>query len=356
VVIAIIGILAAMVFPVFARARESARKAVCLSNVKNIALAINMYLNDYDRFFPDETRSEVIDFFYSVDGVDGPGGCGVCNDNQTCESIGRPMDANPFLRVPVILDEYVKNRDVWRCPSAKTSKGATVIIPDYYPGGWLGYFQSTIGQWGRVQGQNLGPCNPTWPPGWGGQVTDSILQQRKAEWDGEAYGCFFQEIDVNLGKATAGKSLSTIDDTVKYVAVMDAGFHSPVPITTLRLAYPDVNDPGSYMCGGGGDWENCSFTRDCSIGTGDYAKQFASDPGYRAKFTRHLGGSNIGFLDGHAKWYQAEAIIAQAPIYKGGCWCGPIVYRGLEGIEPDGPTLSETGTDPGFCCCTPPFF
>jgi len=46
VVIAIIGILAAMVFPVFARARESARKAVCLSNVKNIALAIQMYLAD----------------------------------------------------------------------------------------------------------------------------------------------------------------------------------------------------------------------------------------------------------------------------------------------------------------------
>ncbi|MBN1460995.1 MAG: type II secretion system protein, partial [Armatimonadetes bacterium] len=46
VVIAIIGILAAMVFPVFARARESARKAVCLSNVKNIGLAIQMYLAD----------------------------------------------------------------------------------------------------------------------------------------------------------------------------------------------------------------------------------------------------------------------------------------------------------------------
>jgi len=44
VVIAIIGILAAMVFPVFARARESARKTVCLSNVKNISLAIQMYL------------------------------------------------------------------------------------------------------------------------------------------------------------------------------------------------------------------------------------------------------------------------------------------------------------------------
>ncbi|NIR00098.1 MAG: DUF1559 domain-containing protein, partial [Gemmatimonadales bacterium] len=63
VVIAIIGILAAMVFPVFARARESARRAVCLSNVKNIALAINMYLGDFDAFPPDEARQEVVDWW-----------------------------------------------------------------------------------------------------------------------------------------------------------------------------------------------------------------------------------------------------------------------------------------------------
>jgi prepilin-type N-terminal cleavage/methylation domain-containing protein len=45
VVIAIIGILAAMLFPVFARAREAARKIQCLSNVKNIAMAVQMYLD-----------------------------------------------------------------------------------------------------------------------------------------------------------------------------------------------------------------------------------------------------------------------------------------------------------------------
>ena len=52
VVIAIIGILAAMVFPVFARARESARRIQCLSNVKNVALAIQMYLADWETFPP----------------------------------------------------------------------------------------------------------------------------------------------------------------------------------------------------------------------------------------------------------------------------------------------------------------
>jgi len=69
VVIAIIGILAAMVFPVFARARESARKAVCLSNVKNLALAVQMYLADNnDTLPPGEHRQEVLDYFYGLGG------------------------------------------------------------------------------------------------------------------------------------------------------------------------------------------------------------------------------------------------------------------------------------------------
>jgi len=61
VVIAIMAILAAMLFPVFARARESARKIQCLSNVRNIATAVQMYLSDYDRFPPTEHRQEVLD-------------------------------------------------------------------------------------------------------------------------------------------------------------------------------------------------------------------------------------------------------------------------------------------------------
>jgi len=48
VVIAIIAILAAILFPVFARAREKARQASCSSNVKQIATAALMYLQDYD--------------------------------------------------------------------------------------------------------------------------------------------------------------------------------------------------------------------------------------------------------------------------------------------------------------------
>ncbi|MBP8954244.1 MAG: prepilin-type N-terminal cleavage/methylation domain-containing protein, partial [Armatimonadetes bacterium] len=46
VVIAIIAILAAILFPVFARARAQARKTSCLSNLKQIGLAMTMYVTD----------------------------------------------------------------------------------------------------------------------------------------------------------------------------------------------------------------------------------------------------------------------------------------------------------------------
>ena len=52
VVIAIIAILAAILFPVFAQAREKARQISCLSNSKQIAMALTMYVQDYDETFP----------------------------------------------------------------------------------------------------------------------------------------------------------------------------------------------------------------------------------------------------------------------------------------------------------------
>ena len=52
VVIAIIAILAALLFPVFAQAREAARKTQCASNLRQIGVALNLYLGDFDDGFP----------------------------------------------------------------------------------------------------------------------------------------------------------------------------------------------------------------------------------------------------------------------------------------------------------------
>ena len=57
VVIAIIGILAGILLPTLGRARESARRTQCASNLKQIGLAINMYSNDNNGAFPTVSAS-----------------------------------------------------------------------------------------------------------------------------------------------------------------------------------------------------------------------------------------------------------------------------------------------------------
>ena len=52
VVIAIIGILAAMLLPALNKAREKANAAACLSNMHQWALAINMYNDDWNEYYP----------------------------------------------------------------------------------------------------------------------------------------------------------------------------------------------------------------------------------------------------------------------------------------------------------------
>ncbi len=102
VVIAIIAILAAILFPVFARAREKARQTSCLSNVKQMALAVQMYSQDYDEKMP------FAQMIYDV-AVYQPW------QDKTVSS-GYYAD---------LLYPYIKNKQVFVCPSRD--------------GDWIGY-------------------------------------------------------------------------------------------------------------------------------------------------------------------------------------------------------------------------
>ena len=68
VVVAIIAILAAILLPALSKARQSARNAICISQLKENALAMQMYVNDYD----DETpRSSIEQIAYNMLGQQG---------------------------------------------------------------------------------------------------------------------------------------------------------------------------------------------------------------------------------------------------------------------------------------------
>jgi len=105
VVIAIIAILAAILFPVFARARESARASTCLSNLRQLGIAWHMYADDHDDAFP-------------------------------CDSHA----SNPHPRLVRQLEPYVKNYQIFYCPSArKFGFDALLPTPANWAAGNIGY-------------------------------------------------------------------------------------------------------------------------------------------------------------------------------------------------------------------------
>jgi prepilin-type N-terminal cleavage/methylation domain-containing protein/prepilin-type processing-associated H-X9-DG protein len=95
VVIAIIAILAAILFPVFAKAREKARQASCASNLKQIAIAMISYSQDYDELFPRN-----------------------CVYNGTIYDTWWQVGVQP----------YVKNTQIVICPSSKRTMGYSQYI------------------------------------------------------------------------------------------------------------------------------------------------------------------------------------------------------------------------------------
>jgi prepilin-type N-terminal cleavage/methylation domain-containing protein/prepilin-type processing-associated H-X9-DG protein len=101
VVIAIIAILAAILFPVFARAREKARQASCQSNIKQIALAVIMYKNDYDELMP-----------YLIQGSQAGGMDDWINGAPT---LGPSGGYTWWL----VLQPYIKNSQLMVCPSQR---------------------------------------------------------------------------------------------------------------------------------------------------------------------------------------------------------------------------------------------
>ncbi len=112
VVIAIIAILAALLFPIFAQARDKARATACLSNMKQIGTAVQMYIQDYDERI----------FFRSTSNV-----------NST--RIHTATSGN-LLKWWNMLMPYVKNNQIYKCPSDDpklvADSNGNLVIPRSY--------------------------------------------------------------------------------------------------------------------------------------------------------------------------------------------------------------------------------
>jgi prepilin-type processing-associated H-X9-DG protein len=321
-----------MLFPVFARARESARKTQCLANVKNIAMGIQIYLTDYDAFPPSEHRQEVIDWIRTI-----PGGGTDCHPGQPNERAGWMANlANPYLQWPVLLDEYIKSREVWKCPSAKLMAGASFIVGG--GGNWMQYLTDNQGNWGNAQG--WGPCDHmTFPSGWGGSVTDSIIQQQSAGtgigsgnrgYSEGAQGAFVQGLST-MQENYYDMKLSSISDASASPVCADGGVN-PTWMTFGTMAYTEIC---CAECSGVAyyAWSGWPPAEDCGIGSSSCGDcwnlhaniTWARTPSRKSASTRHMGGSNVGFADGHAKWIMAAAIMGMLDsqgIQKLGTTCG----------------------------------
>ncbi len=240
VVIAIIAILAAILFPVFAQAREKARAISCVSNEKQIALGILMYVQDYDETFP-------LYFYYIVP------------DGSTVAPTDPPF--NPTLGETIVgwneaIYPYVKNVAIFRCPDAPRG-------PDLVTGsnGQTGFGTTDIGADGstgysinaRISGND-------------GLEDDNIIHSPLG--DG-ALSFAASTILITESSGNCSDGCSSSDEN-------EWGWEG----RHIDKLYGDGWDSGTEPGG--------SF-----IGTG------------KPPLTRHTGGANYGFADGHAKFFSA---------------------------------------------------
>lgn len=101
VVIAVVVILVALLFPVFASARSKARQTQCLSNMRQLGQATMMYAQDSDDLYP-----------YGGDPSD------IDTDSWKNWKGGKYWNAAKTLRpLPDVMAAYVKESDLWRCPA-----------------------------------------------------------------------------------------------------------------------------------------------------------------------------------------------------------------------------------------------
>ncbi|MHC4481893.1 MAG: prepilin-type N-terminal cleavage/methylation domain-containing protein, partial [Planctomycetota bacterium] len=123
VVIAIIAILAALLMPALARARQEAEKTKCRANVHNIGLAMTMKIGDQDGLYPGWVEDWIGRIPVGREGVLG-----------VFDKEAQPTNGSPFYQL--LKGGYIDDIDLWDCPTAENPSwydwhGPELIDVDY---------------------------------------------------------------------------------------------------------------------------------------------------------------------------------------------------------------------------------
>lgn len=102
VVLAVVGILAGLLLPVLARARENGRRAACQSNLRQIGLGLQQYTQDWDEI--------LIPDWFAPDGTTTPG---------TTQSADTPQARYKWMDA---VYPYIRSTKIFTCPSATGSR------------------------------------------------------------------------------------------------------------------------------------------------------------------------------------------------------------------------------------------
>lgn len=242
VVIAIIAILAAILFPVFAQAREKARQASCQSNMKQLATAVMMYVQDYDETMP---KAEFVD----------QNGWG-------------SWPANHYLWSSMqCLQTYTKNREIFRCPSDSAAVSPEVIT-------------------------SVGPARP---PAMRSYMVSAF--NRAPDGSGTAFGIAQPQGVVTIGTTYNGAEAATSMASINAPADVVLFSEGQREMNDWWCGDGSYSNTEVDWC-----WGTMSQINADSMIT---SIVLLPQEGYNLRLTKgwrkHSGGSNVAFADGHVK-------------------------------------------------------